>query len=65
MMLDTMIWSFGGLAIGALVFRGKAFMGYCSGAAGMWKFRGHLENAEWIIIILIHKKYTWKKNQKF
>ena len=44
MMLDALLYSLSGLAVGALIFKGKIPMGYCSGFAGAWSMRGHVEH---------------------
>lgn len=46
MFLDVLLYSVGGLAVGALLMKGRGPMGFCAGVAGSWKLRGHVEGLE-------------------
>jgi hypothetical protein len=43
MMLDFTLYSLAGLAVGAVLFKGRGPMGFIGGAAGVWKMREHME----------------------
>lgn len=45
MVLDTTLYSLVGLAIGAIIFKGKIPIGFCGGAAGVWKLKENIDKA--------------------
>jgi hypothetical protein len=45
-MLDFSLYTIAGMTIGAILFKGKLPIGFCGGAAGTWKLRGHIEGGE-------------------
>lgn len=53
MVIDTTLYSLAGLALGAIIFKGKVPMGYCGGAAGVWALKDHIGSSQkWIILYL-------------